>query len=181
MRRSAIYLAMALASTGAFLPGLTALPLQFVWNASASVPIGFYRIDRGGKFATGDLVAVRPPEPLASFLAERAYLPKSVLLLKRILGVSGQTVCRTKLAISVDGRDVGAALERDRAGRDLPTWQGCHNVPAASVFLMNRQVRDSLDGRYFGFFSTDHVIGRAVPLWTDEQGDGRFQWRAQAR
>ncbi|TIU25342.1 MAG: peptidase S26, partial [Mesorhizobium sp.] len=26
-----------------------------------------------------------------------------------------------------------------------------------------------------------HIIGRAVPLWTDEQGDGCFQWRASAR
>ncbi|MER9868483.1 S26 family signal peptidase [Mesorhizobium sp. M0136] len=174
MRRSTIILAMALASAGVFLPALTAPAPRFIWNASPSVPIGFYRIDGGGKFSAGDLVAVRPPEPLAEFLAERAYLPKGVLLLKRILAVSGQTVCRIKLAISVDGRDVGAALERDRAGRDLPSWQGCHSVPAASVFLMNRQVRDSLDGRYFGLVSTDQIIGRAVPLWTDEQGDGRF-------
>ncbi|WP_180490275.1 S26 family signal peptidase, partial [Escherichia fergusonii] len=70
-------------------------------------------------------VAVDAPEPLATFLAERGYLPKGVPLMKRILAVSGQTVCRSNLTITVDGVEVGAALERDRAGRDLPVWQGC--------------------------------------------------------
>ena len=42
-------------------------------------------------------------------------------------------------------------------------------------------VRDSLDGRYFGLTSTDQIIGRAVPLWTDEDGTGRFEWRAPTR
>ena len=25
------------------------------------------------------------------------------------------------------------------------------------------------------------VIGRTLPVWTDESGDGRFQWRADTR
>jgi conjugative transfer signal peptidase TraF len=181
MKRSGIVVATVLAASGVLCPVLTTVPAKFVWNASASVPIGFYRIDFGGPFLVSDLVAVDPPDLLATFLAERAYLPKGVLLLKRILAVSGQTVCRNKLTISVDGGVVGEALERDRAGRDLPDWQGCRRIPVGAVFLMNRQVQDSLDGRYFGLVSTDHIIGRAVPLWTDEQGDGRFQWRARAR
>jgi type IV secretory pathway protease TraF len=43
---------------------------------------------------------------------------------------------------------------------------------------MNWSVPDSLDGRYFGPIPTSSVIGRALPLWTDEEGDGRYQWRA---
>ncbi|HWA02466.1 MAG TPA: S26 family signal peptidase, partial [Rhizomicrobium sp.] len=39
----------------------------------------------------------------------------------------------------------------------------------------------SMDGRYFGPLATNTIIGRAVPLWTDEDGDGRFQWRAATR
>jgi hypothetical protein len=38
-----------------------------------------------------------------------------------------------------------------------------------------------MDGRYFGPLSTNTIIGRAVPLWTDEDGDGRFQWHAATR
>jgi conjugative transfer signal peptidase TraF len=181
MSRSAILLAMALAGTGVLFPGRTALHPKLVWNASASVPIGFYLIDSNGPFLAGDLVAIEPSGSLARYLADRAYLPKGVLLLKRILAVSGETVCREGQHIAVDGIEVGAALERDHAGRDLPRWRGCRPIPVDAVFLMNRSVRDSLDGRYFGLTSAHQIIGRAVPLWTDEQGDRRFQWRARAR
>ena len=40
------------------------------------------------------------------------------------------------------------------------------------------RVPDSLDGRYFGPIPASSVIGRALPLWTDEDGDGRFVCRA---
>jgi type IV secretory pathway protease TraF len=46
---------------------------------------------------------------------------------------------------------------------------------------MNPEARDSLDGRYFGPLPTSSVIGRATPLYTDENGDGRFVWRAPMR
>jgi type IV secretory pathway protease TraF len=51
-------------------------------------------------------------------------------------------------------------------------------IPTGEVFLMNWEVRDSLDGRYFGPVPASSVIGRALPLWTDEEGDGRYEWRA---
>ncbi|RXF68979.1 S26 family signal peptidase [Hansschlegelia zhihuaiae] len=181
MTRAGLFLVMALATMGVGYPALTPMPIKLLWNASASAPIGFYTIDFGRPFEVTDLVAVDAPEPLATFLADRGYLPKGVPLLKRILGVSGQTVCRSNLTITVDGVEMGDALERDREGRDLPDWQGCRRIPTGEVFLMNWQVRDSLDGRYFGLTSTDQIIGRAVPLWTDEEGNGRFEWRARTR
>ena len=181
MTRASLILATALATMGVTYPALTPMPIKLIWNASASAPVGFYTIGFDGPFEVTNLVAVDAPEPVATFLADRGYLPKGVPLLKRILAVSGQTVCRTNLTITVDDVEVGTALERDRFGRDLPVWQGCHYIATGEVFLMNWQVRDSLDGRYFGLTSTDQIIGRAVPLWTDEGGDGRFEWRAPTR
>ncbi len=75
---------------------------KLIWNASASVPIGLYRVRPVGDLHVTELVVVRPPPPLANFLAERGYLPKSVPLLKRILALSGQTVCRSGRTITVD-------------------------------------------------------------------------------
>src|SRR3546814_1305816 len=56
---------------------------RLIWNASASTPIGLYSLDRPPRLDVTDLVAVEAPEPLASFLAERGYLPRGVPLMKR--------------------------------------------------------------------------------------------------
>ena len=142
---------------------------KLVWNVSASVPIGLYAVQPVGVLHITELVVVRPPEPLASFLADRGYLPKGVPLLKRVLALPGQTVCRADRAITVDGIAMGEALDRDRRGRTLPVWQGCRAVRADEVFLMNWQSESSLDGRYFGSLPAAAIVGRAEPLWTDEE------------
>lgn len=156
-------------------------PKKLIWNASASTPIGLYSIVPAAPFEITDLVAVRAPEPLAAFMVERGYIGRGVPLMKRVAGVPGQQVCRRDLAITVDGVPMGNALDRDHLGRSLPVWQGCRRIAEGELFLMNWSVRDSLDGRYFGPLPTSTVIGRATPLWTDEQGDGRYVWRAPTR
>jgi conjugative transfer signal peptidase TraF len=142
---------------------------KFVWNASASVPIGLYAIRPAGALQVTELVVVRPPTPLASFLDERRYLPKGVPMLKRILALPGQTVCRTDRTITVDGTAMGQALDHDRSGRALPVWRGCRAVAGDEVFLMNWQSEDSFDGRYFGPLPASTIVGRADPLWTREE------------
>jgi conjugative transfer signal peptidase TraF len=162
---------------------LSFLPVapKLVWNASASVPLGLYSIEPARHLEVTDLVAVETPEPLASFMAERRYLPRGVPLMKRVAGLPGQRVCRDGAQITVDGIDMGEALSRDRAGRALPIWQGCRRIADGEVFLMNWAAADSMDGRYFGPLAINSIIGRAIPLWTDEDGDGRFEWRAATR
>ena len=139
---------------------------RLIWNASASVPIGLYAVHPAGALHVTELVVVQPPEALASFLDERRYLPRGVPMLKRVLALPGQTVCRTDRAIAVDGIAMGDALNRDRSGRPLPVWQGCRRIPAGEVFLMNWRSGDSLDGRYFGLLPVTTIVGRADPLWT---------------
>jgi conjugative transfer signal peptidase TraF len=154
---------------------------KLIWNASASTPIGLYAVEPDRTPEVADLVAVRAPEPLASFLSEGGYLPRGVPLMKRVVALPGQRVCRTGLAITVDAVPMGQALDRDRRGNQLPVWQGCRVVADRELFLMNWEARDSLDGRYFGPLPASAVIGRAIPLYTDEDGDGRFVWRAPTR
>jgi conjugative transfer signal peptidase TraF len=141
----------------------------YIWNASKSVPIGLYQLQPAGRLAVTELVAVRPPEPLATFLDLNGYLPIGVPMLKRVLALPGQTVCRKGLTISVDAIDMGEALSRDSRGRPLPVWQGCRVVADGEVFLMNWQSVESLDGRYFGVLPAAAIVGQAAPLWTDEE------------
>ncbi|MBR9823969.1 MAG: S26 family signal peptidase, partial [Rhodobacteraceae bacterium] len=121
------------------------------------------------------------PEPFAGFMVARGYVGRDVPILKHVIGLPGQRVCRDGAAITVDGRHLGEAREHDSQGRDLPVWQGCRTIAEGEVFLMNPVVSDSFDGRYFGPFPTSAVIGRASPLFTDEGGDGRLVWHAPER
>ena len=139
---------------------------RYIWNASASVPIGLYRLRPTGQLFATELVAVEPPDPLAAFLESRLYLPRGVPLLKQVSALPGQTVCREELAITIDKSAVGDARAQDSRGRALPDWQGCHILAAGEVFLMNRRSADSLDGRYFGVLPSSAIIGKAEPLWT---------------
>jgi conjugative transfer signal peptidase TraF len=139
---------------------------SYIWNTSESAPIGLYRLQLVERLSVTDLVAIRPPEPLETFLDLNGYLPVGVPMLKRILGLPGQTVCRTGLTIAVDDIEVGQARERDSRGRPLPVWQGCRLLSAGEIFVMNWQSADSFDGRYFGPIPASAVIGQAIPVWT---------------
>tara|TARA_E500000318_G_scaffold106644_1_gene114868 strand:- start:206 stop:763 length:558 start_codon:yes stop_codon:yes gene_type:complete len=152
---------------------------KLIWNASASASIGLYAVASDDDLSVGDLVVVDPPKTLASYLDERGYLPEGVPLLKHIAALPGQRICRDGDTITVDNVTVAQAQPSDRLGRDLPVWQGCQIVAGTELFLLNPSHPDSLDGRYFGALPADAVIGRAVPILTDEDGDGRYAWRTE--
>ena len=159
-------------------PAISGHSPRYLWNASASVPIGLYRIAPPGRIEVGDLVAVLPPEPLAGFLADRGYLPRNVPLIKRVLALSGTPVCRHGTTIVAYDHAYGEARRTDSLGRDLPVWQGCRTLAEGEVFLMNWDAEDSFDGRYFGPLPASSITARVIPVWTDPDGDGRFRWHA---
>jgi conjugative transfer signal peptidase TraF len=135
-----------------------------LWNASASAPIGLYRLHAFGIPGNGALVALRPPQPLAGFLAERGYLPVGTPLLKHVVAGEGQRVCRIHDVVLVDGVAAALALGSDRQGRALPSWNGCRTLTPDEVFLLNA-VPGSLDSRYFGPLPVAAIVGHATPLW----------------
>ena len=169
MRANIAPLAAMLASVCLIVgPALLAPSPRLVWNASASLPVGLYRVHTADRLSVGEIVLARTPAALSPIFAERGYLPEGVPLLKRIAALPGCIVCRDGLQIAIDGTAAGLARGRDRAGRMLPAWQGCRKLGGGEIFLMNRGVPDSLDGRYFGAVPVASIIGRAEPLWTFE-------------
>ena len=138
---------------------------RLLWNASASVPVGFYAVHPAGRLTVGELLVVRPPAPLAQFMAARRYLALGVPLIKHVAALPGEIVCRSGFTITVNGITEAQALDRDARRRKLPAWQGCRAVRSGEVFLMNAGVPDSFDGRYFGPVPDSKIIGSATPLW----------------
>jgi conjugative transfer signal peptidase TraF len=159
----------AIVATSLLLSTIGGTTPHYIWNASNSVPIGLYQVQATTRLAVTELVAVQPPDLLAAFLDLNGYLPIGVPMLKRVLALPGQTVCRNGLKIAVDSVDVGEARERDGRNRPLPVWHGCRVIADGDVFVMNWQSADSFDSRYFGPLPASAVIGRAIPVWTDEE------------
>jgi conjugative transfer signal peptidase TraF len=178
MTRIATLLATAISSLTLGTSAVVDPSKTLIWNASASAPIGLYAVQSAEDLDVTDLVAVAAPPLIAGFMADRGYLPVGVPMLKRVLALPGDIVCRHGLDIIAYGSTVGHAREHDNAGRKMPVWQGCRRIRDDELFLMNFDVPDSVDGRYFGPLPRSFVIGRALPVFTDEAGDGRFQWRA---
>ena len=181
MKRRAWSLIGAAAVAAIAFPAFIETPDTFIWNVTPSAPIGLYEVHPVAQLQRADLVVLEAPPPLESFLAERGYLPPNIPLLKRVVGVPGQKVCRIGRTITVDGAVMGEAQERDSFGRTMPVWSGCQCIAPDELFLMNRDAENSLDGRYFGPVSISSITGLAVPLWTIEPGTGRYRWRARAR
>ncbi|MBW4653863.1 MAG: S26 family signal peptidase [Kaiparowitsia implicata GSE-PSE-MK54-09C] len=134
-----------------------------VYNASNSVPVGWYRIAHARRLAVGDLVLVHLPPGAMTLAAQRGYLPTSVPLLKMVAATAPQHVCVQSNQVLIDGKLVARQLRRDRQGRPLPTWRVCRRLVDDELFLLSSNP-ESFDSRYFGPISTDAVIGLAQPL-----------------
>lgn len=138
-------------------------PIRFIWNGSASAPIGLYWVS-SGRAEIGDLVLARLDGETERLFIARGYLPPNVPVLKRIAASEGDEICRNGADVSVNGRLAATALVVDSEARDLPIWSGCLVLNAREILLLNDNPR-SLDGRYFGATERTSIIGRAYFLW----------------
>lgn len=164
-RRRSLYLLIAVTAVFASIAQLLiAVPKLLVWNATPSVPVGLYLVVPVKRLELGDLVLIAPTERLAGFAGERGYVPKGLPLIKRVAALQGQEVCRCRDLVLVDGLPVAAALASDRQNRPLPVWSGCRRLDEGQLFLLNAEIPDSLDGRYFGPTDRALVLGRAQLL-----------------
>lgn len=141
---------------------------RFVYNASDSVPVGWYLVDPAGRKAgsspVGSIVLIRLPDASASLAAQRGYLPIGIPLLKRVAAVAGQRVCIADRIVRIDGVTVAAARVADRAGRPLQAWSGCRRLRPGELFLLSTTNPASFDSRYFGPVGAPAVLGIARPL-----------------
>lgn len=152
---------------------------RLIWNASASAPIGLYRVMPIDKPHVGALIVIMPPPRLAGFLAERRYLPLGIPLLKQVAATSGTRICRNGTRVTIGNSQPVVARLRDSHGRPLPVWRGCRSLREDEIFLLNA-ADDSMDGRYFGAVPLTGLLGEASPVLTRDVPGACLQWRGLA-
>src|SRR3546814_20289045 len=96
---------------------------RFVWNASASAPVGIDAVGGASPLARGDMVIARVPDEYRMLAARRHYLPANVPLVKRVAATVGDEVCAVGARVTVNGRLAAKRLDRDGAGRAMPWWR----------------------------------------------------------
>jgi conjugative transfer signal peptidase TraF len=162
-KHNKIKLAMAVLGI-AFLaakPFINPVPLV-IWNASESVPIGwYYVVKRQPKI--DEIAVIKPTDWVQSYASSRGYLPQDVWLLKPIYAVHPSIICRFGSHVFVNGRHVAKAKIKDKMHRGLPVWNGCKALSSTQYFVLGRH-RDSFDSRYFGPVEKRQVVGTAFPL-----------------
>jgi conjugative transfer signal peptidase TraF len=162
---------LALLACSLFALGWVAIatsPPRLVYNASDSVPVGWYRITPADSLVQGDLLLADLPSEVRSLAAQRSYLPANVPLLKTVAAMAPQRVCALDSQVRIDGVVVARRMKWDRQGRALPNWQACRRLIGDELFLLSSNPA-SFDSRYFGPVSADAVIGRAQPLWLESR------------
>lgn len=172
--RAAVLAGMAVGLAAIFAPGvlrmvaskdgLAAYAPRLVYNASDSMPRGFYAI-RGRSPSVGDAALVRLPGAAARLAVERGYLPAGVPLIKPIAAGYGDHVCVRHGIVRINGRLRTLTLTHDSQSRPLASWPGCRLLGPHEWFLLGTDHSASFDSRYFGPVSHAAVYGVAVPLW----------------
>ena len=158
-----------------FLPDHKRPPPRLTYNPSDSVAVGWYRIDPLDRRAdslpsplsVNSIVLVPLPAEASALAAQRGYLPTRVPLLKRVGAIAPQEVCIAGGIVRIDGVPSAAALQVDRLGRPLPSWQQCRRLAPGELFLLSVTNAASFDSRYFGPVSASTVIGVAHPVWLE--------------
>ena len=162
-------------------PNIIARQPRLIYNPSPSAEIGWYRVDPGGAFDRGDLIASQLPEEARRLADERGYLPAGVPVIKTVWAVSGDEVCWRNGGVLVAGRPTLELRDRDSLGRPLPRQQeGCITLGPGEVFLVSSRTGNSFDSRYFGPVHTSLVIGPVRYIGSSDVQVGEAQGEAGA-
>ncbi|WP_428610613.1 S26 family signal peptidase [Sedimenticola sp.] len=145
---------------------------RVVYNASDSVPIGWYRVTPLDTISAKEpnaipvncIVLIDLPTDIATLADHRGYLPLDVPLLKRVGAVAPQHVCIEGGSVHIDGVPVAQVLLVDAQARPLSSWSQCRQLKDGKLFLLSTTNPASFDSRYFGPVSVESVIGVAQRL-----------------
>jgi conjugative transfer signal peptidase TraF len=166
LNKKLFLLCAAIGIAAAVAPAAWRAPVRIAYNASASAPLGWYKVRAVASPRAGDYVLATLPNDAAALAAQRGYLPAGLPVLKHVAAVTGQHVCVRADAVVIDGAVSAHILRTDRMGRPLAAWHQCRRLIEGELFLLNASSAASFDSRYFGPISVSGVRGQAIPFWT---------------
>ncbi len=97
-------------------------PIKLIYNSSPSAPIGYYKIKAVSNLKRGIYIVVQTPPDFRLLAAKRDYLPLNVPLIKQVVGIFGDEICRYNESIFINKKLIAFALKQDSKKRLLPVW-----------------------------------------------------------
>ena len=109
----------------------------------------------------GDIVVFRHP------LLDHCPGPPDADLIKRVIGLPGQTIYSSGSSIYVNGRLLPEPYlpRHDPPGPPIASSQHPYRVPSGEFYLLGDNRADSCDSRYWGPIKGTTIVGRAALLW----------------
>ena len=143
----------------------TYAPKILIYNATASVPVGWYIKLPMSNLEIGDYVVFDPPAEVKDFVLDRGYMTENELMMKQVGGLAGDHYCviQSTHEFYAKGKYIGQVAKKDGQDRDLPVLDGDFVVPAGK-FLPITTHPFSFDGRYFGSVDMSAIQYKVYPI-----------------
>jgi conjugative transfer signal peptidase TraF len=143
------------------------LPTLFIFNRTASLPLGFYIVIPKKSYQVGDIVAFDCPQPFDGLAVERGWIKKDELMLKKIGGVHGDIYkALDNHQFWINQKYIGQIIDKDKNNQDMPSIGIGNFTVKENNFLPIGENPRSFDGRYFGQVSLASIRYSVYPLVT---------------
>jgi signal peptidase I len=122
------------------------------------------RLPAPGSPARGDVIV---------FYAPDGTPPR--LYVKRLVGLSGDTVMLRGGALIVNGKEIASPPSAKPSRKPAPDF-GPVVVPEDRYFVLGDNRDDSLDSRAWGFVPFDRIVGRAMMIYWSVDSRTGIRW-----
>ena len=137
---------------------------MIIYNATDSLPHGFYRVAGQQTYERGDLVVFPVPEQVQHLVLERGWLRADSYLIKPVAAISGDCMTVAAGQVVVNNERFGCVKKSDKEGLPMPELALNTRLSRGEIAVLQKSDH-SFDSRYFGLIDAREIIGTAVPLW----------------